>query len=203
MWIVYVLLGLLFLPPLILLAPVRGRITYDGETFLVRIKTLGLPLFEYSYPEAEVETPTVRTAIRKAKKQQKKASSEIKELMELLKEDDVAGTTHFLTQTVQAITNTAGRFVRSVHISRLRLQMLIATGDAADTAQRYGQVCSIVYPAITTLEGVMRVRGRQVRIEPNFLLDQSAVRADIRLWMPLWRLPSTWGTLLWRILEID
>ena len=82
MWIVYVLLGLLLLPPLILLLPVRGRITYDGETFLVRIKTLGLPLLEYCYPEPEVESPTVRTAIRKAKKQQEKASSEIKELME-------------------------------------------------------------------------------------------------------------------------
>lgn len=203
MWILYVLLGLLLLLPLIAFAPVRGRITYDGETFLIRIKTLGLPLLEYAYPEPEVESATVRTALRKVKKQQKKTSSELKELVELLKEDDVAGATHFLSQTALAIADTANRFVRSVHVSRLQLQIRIATGDAAETAQRYGQVCSMVYPAIAAIEGVMRVRGRRVRIEPNFLLDQSAARFDIRLWMPLWRLPSTWGSLLMRILELD
>ncbi len=203
MWIWYVLLALFLLAPLIMLAPVRGRVTYDGETLLIRIKTLGLPLVEYCYPEPEVESATVRTAMRKLKKQQQKTQSEIKELVELLKEDDVAGTTHFLSQTAQALANTANRFVHSVHISRFHLQMRIATGDAADTAQRYGQVCSIVYPAIAALEGVMRMRGRRVRIEPNFLLDESAVRADIRLWMPLWRLPSTWGTLVWKLLAID
>ena len=43
MWVVYILLGLVALLLLILLIPVYGRITYDGE-LQVRVRVLGVPV---------------------------------------------------------------------------------------------------------------------------------------------------------------
>ena len=75
-----------------------------------------------------------------------------------------------------------------------------ATDDPAVTAQRYGQVCGVLYPALAGIESVVSVRQRHVRVEPNFLMERSAVRFDIRLRMSVWRLLGAGISLLWGFL---
>ena len=118
----------------------------------------------------------------------------------MLQQDDMAGTLHFIGDVAKLAKRAAGRFLRAVTVTNLQLQMLIATGDPADTAQLYGQVCSVLYPALETIAHYVRIRRRQVRVEPNFLLDKSQARFDIRLRISLWRWIGVILTLMWGFL---
>ena len=73
------------------------------------------------------------------------------------------------------------------------LQILLAAGDPADTAQLYGQVCGLLYPILEWLAQRVRFRKRHVRVEPNFLLEESDAYVDIRFRLSL---PKIIGVVL-------
>ena len=195
MWVLYSLLGLLVLLMVVLSVPVYGRVAYDGA-FSVRIRVLGVPITLIPQPETEKKTAT-----SSAKKKEQKPSK-LKELSDLMKQDDVAGTLHFLGEVAALAGKTVGRLLRSITVNRLDLQMRIATDDPSVTAQRYGQICSVLYPSLALIERWVRIRHRQMRVEPNFLLTDTAVRFDIRLQVSLWRLLGAAVALLWGFLMI-
>ena len=195
MWVLYSLLGLLLLIVVVLSVPIYGRIVYDG-TFAVRVRVLGIPIT--LLPR---ETDKMPSAPASAKKKEAKPSK-LNELAELMKQDDVAGTLHFFGEMAALAGKTIGRLLQSITVNRLDLQMRIATDDPATTAQRYGQVCSVLFPAVAMMQRWVRIRHRHLRVEPNFLLDTSAVRLDMRLQVSLWRLLGAALALLWGFVVI-
>ena len=194
MWAVYILLALAALIAAVMLVPVTGRITYDG-TLTARLRVWGVSVPLYPRP------PKAQTAPAGKKRRAKEAKpSRWEELKALLKQDDVEGTLHFLGGVARLAGRTVGRLLRAITVTDLHLQMLIATGDPADTAQRYGQVCSLLYPSLELIGQTVRIRRRSLRVEPNFLLEQSRARFDIRVRISVWRLTGAALALLWGFL---
>lgn len=193
MWVLFSLLGLLVLLIGALSVPVYGRITYDGA-LSVRMRVLGIPFTILPQEKTEKKKrPAKKTA-------KEKKPSAVQELAALLKQDDIGGTLHFLGGVAVLAGKTVGRLLRSITVSQLDLQMRIATDDAAVTAQRYGQVCSVLYPSLAIIERWVRMRRRNLRVEPNFLMETSAARFDIRLHVSLWRLIGAAVALLWGLI---
>lgn len=199
MWVLFSLLGLLSLVTVLISIPVYGRLTYDGE-LSARVWVLGIPITLMPRPEPEPKPASAQSSPKKKKKE--KQPSKLKELAELLKQDDLSGTLHFVGEVAVLAGKTVGRLLRSITVNRLDLQMRIATDDVATTAQRYGQVCGVLYPALALIERWVRIRRRNLRVEPNFLVEESAVRFDIRLQVSLWRLLGAALALLWGFLMI-
>lgn len=196
MWVLYSLLGLLALLIGVISVPVYGRITYD-DTLSVRIRVLGIP---FTILPQEKTKKKKRPAKKSAAKEKK--PSAVQELAALLKQDDIGGTLHFLGGVAALAGKTVGRLLRSITVSQLDLQMRIATDDVAVTAQRYGQVCSVLYPSLAIIERWVRIRRRHLRVEPNFLMETSAARFDIRLHVSLWRLLGAALALLWGLIVL-
>ena len=199
MWVLFSLLGLLLLVTVLLSIPVYGRLTYDGE-LSAQVQVLGVPITLMPRPEPEPKPASAQSSSKKKKKE--KQPSKLKELAELLKQDDLSGTLYFVGEVAVLAGKTVGRLLRSITVNRLDLQMRIATDDVATTAQRYGQVCSVLYPALALIERWVRIRRRNLRVEPNFLVEESAVRFDIRLQVSLWRLLGAAVSLLWGFLML-
>ncbi len=198
MWVLYSLLGLLALLIVVLSVPVYGRIRYDGELF-VRIRVLGIPISLVPQSKRTSRHPK-KPSGKAAKNSSAEKPSKLKELVALMKQDDLAGTLHFLHEVARLASKTVGRVLRSVTVRRMDLQLLIASDDPAVTAKRYGQVCGVVYPALAGIENVVRVCDRRLRVEPNFLMEKSAVRFDVNLRMSVWRLLGAGIALLWGFL---
>ncbi|MBQ9859575.1 MAG: DUF2953 domain-containing protein [Clostridia bacterium] len=194
MWVVYSLLALLGLILLLLLVPVYGRAVYDGE-LRVKIWVLGIPVTLFPAPPRE-EKPT-KTAKKKSNK-----PSKAEELKELLRQDGVAGTLDFLRRLATLAGKAAGRLLRAVAVDKLSLSLLIATGDPADTAQRYGQVCGVLYPSLAAVERMIRVRRRALRVEPNFLLEESRAAFDVKWHLSVIRLLAAGIALLFGLLML-
>jgi len=184
LWVVYSLLGLLALVVIaVLFVPIYARVCYDGE-LRAKIWVLGIPV-----TLLPAEPKAKKPKAKKSKKQpDKRKPSKMEELKELLRQDSVGGTLSFLKQMAGLVKKAVGRLLRAVTVDDLRLEMCIATDDPAVTAQRYGQVCGVLYPSLAALEHVVHVRRRHLRVEPNFLMEHSAVRFDLRLHLSVCRL---------------
>lgn len=181
MWAVYILLALLTLIIIVLLIPIYGRMTYDGK-LVIKIWFLGIE--DTVWPEAVTVQPDGTTVPKKRRRLVYKLSR-IEELAELVKQEDLMTTLYFLKEAIKLEGKALWRFLDAVTVDRFDLQMLLATGDPAETAQFYGEVCSFLYPILEWVSRKVRFRKKNVRVEPNFLLEQSDVRMDVRFRMSL------------------
>ncbi len=181
MWAVYILLALLALIVIVLLIPIYGRMTYDGK-LVIKIWFLGIE--DTVWPEPVITKPDGTTAPKPRRRLVYKLSR-IEELAELVKQEDLMTTLYFLKEAVKLEGKALWRFLDAVTVDRMDLQMLLATGDPAETAQFYGEVCSFLYPILEWFARKIRFRKRNIRVEPNFLLEQSDVRLDVRFRMSL------------------
>ena len=67
----------------------------------------------------------------------------------------------------------------ATRVRRLNFSIRVAGKDAADTAVKYGMVCSGVFPALSIIMSAVRVRRRNVRVEPDFSDNPSnSVKVD-------------------------
>ncbi len=184
----YILLGLLGLIVLIVLlalfVPVWARVTYDGE-LRVRVRVLGVPITLLPSEDApEEEKPTLE---KKKSAKPSKTKELLGEISRSFKEDGVAATLHYLSELAKLAGQAVGRVLYSITVDKLQLELTVADGDADTTAIRYGQVCGVLYPAFTAIAGVIKVRKRDLRVEPNFLLEKSILCADVRLHIWVYR----------------
>ncbi len=196
----YILLGLLALLLLVVLlvlfVPVYARVTYEDE-LCVRARVLGVPIT--LLPSKDVPEEQERTPEKKAKPQKPSKTKELlDEVSRSFKEDGVAATLQYLGELAKLAGQAVGRVLRSITVDKLDLELIVADGDADATAILYGQVCSVLYPAFAAIAGVIKVRKRNLRVEPNFLLENSTVRADVRLHIWVYRLVGAAIVLLVR-----
>ena len=192
----YILLGLLGLVVLVLAVPVYGHLRYDGD-LTARVRVLGVPITllpREEAPAAKPKKPAGKKAGAKKKTKPEEKPSKWQEMVAMFREDGPAATLHYLTELAKLAGQATGRLMKATTVDNLRLELLVATGDPADTAVRYGQVCSALYPALAGIENWVRIRRRHLRVEPNFLLEKSDLYLDLRLHVRVWQ--ALWAALV-------
>ena len=200
----YILLGLLglavLLVLLVLFVPTYARVSYDDE-LRVRVWVLGLPITLLP-SEDKPEEKDAQPAKAFGPAKPSKTKELLGEVSRSFKQDGVAATLDYLTQLAKLAGQAVGRVLRSITVDRLDFELIVADGDADTTAIRYGQVCGVLYPALTAIAGVITVRKRDVRVEPNFLMENSTVHADVRLHIWVYRLVGAAIVLLVKFLML-
>lgn len=188
MAVAYSLLGLcglvVVLLLLVLFVPARLTIRYDGDWW-IRLRVLGIPIALLDGTSAH-EKATPETA--RARRGGKKKPSKWKQIIAELRADGPAATLRYLSELAKLAGTAAGRVLRSLTVDKLHLEWVVATGEPAATAVRYGQVCAALYPPLAAVGRWVRIRRQDIRVEPNFLLPESDMRLDIRLHIAVYRL---------------
>ena len=98
-----------------------------------------------------------------------------------MQEDSIAETLSYLAKMSDLIRTTARSLRDVITVDQLEMTIEVASEDAADTATRYGYICAAVYPALSAIESVVKVKKRNVRIAPNFILDEGKVIFQVKL----------------------
>ncbi len=185
MAIVYALLGLLgvllALLLLVLFVPVYARFVYDGEVRLT-VRVLGIPV-----PLLPAEDTPADQAPPKKTAKPSKATELKRSLSDSFRTDGVRATVDYLIELARIAGTAVGDVLSAIVVDKLHLDLMIATPDASDTAVRYGQVCSVLYPALTAISSKIKIRRREWRVEPNFLRETSAAYVDVRLHVWVYR----------------
>ena len=205
----YILLGILLLIALLLFFPLRIHAKYD-ESLALEIRyffiKLGFPRPPLT-PEQEA-----KKAKKKAKKEQKKEKKKAKkaekkkkkgikdghllsdqkkkfDFKEIFKRHGVSGLLSILKDAA-ALFKKHFKKLRHTKISYLSVDLVIARGNAADTAIAYGKTCAEVYPAVAGLLSVCRHGDYEIAVTPDFNAPKSSAKAEIKLSIRLFHLVS-------------
>lgn len=170
--------GVLIFLLLLLIIPLRLRACFYGE-LKVKLRYL---FFSYTlYPRPlKREEKSKRRAEKKAEKDKEK-QKELSHAEELLKSEGVAAVVSYYAQIARLMKAAAAKLIRAITVDRLKLDVVVATDDAAETAIDYGRVCAVVYPAQALLESMTRVRRRFIAITPDFMGQKGRVSGEIRI----------------------
>lgn len=179
MWSVigYILLSLLCLLVLLLILPVYARVRYREE-LTVTVRVFGLPVYRYNSAKAPKEKPKKRVD-KPGAKSEKKKNTLLGDLSTRLKSDGVRAVLDEARALSRFVGGAFRRVARTVVVDRLQLQLVIASEDAAATAQNTGKVCAVLYPSLTAIQAVIRIRKRAVTVTPDYLGEKSRAEADV------------------------
>lgn len=187
----YILGGLLLLLLLIGLVKLSFFASYcDGKpTVTLKIGFLTLPV-------VTGEEKIAPQAARKKRAPAKKSAGKKKKKKKKEKKPAPPVTEPTLSEILGAFRDLALCVLRQckkhIRLEELRLRVLVASEDAADTALRYGAVCALLAPVASFAEAIPRRQrnGKNLTVfaECDFLADKPEIDAGIGVSFRVWRL---------------
>ena len=184
----YTILGIILFFVIIFSIPVGVIVDY-GEKTLVAIKWLFLKItvVDTSKPKKEKK--------KKEKKKEDKPKDETEEkpkedkpkqkgnslLKQIYNDHGYDGLVKMLSSVGRSLSGFFGGLWKSFTIDELYLEMITATGDAAETAIKHGKLCSYAYPILGKVISTCKVKKYDFDFSPDFLAVKSTASAYVRL----------------------
>ena len=150
----------------VLFLPLTLNITFkDG--FFLKLRFSGIKFFEIE-PERDEDKPQKKDTISD-KTAENKAVTFGKEMFSQLRQKYGAlGAVKRLLVLFGDILSHIKRLLRHIKIKKVRLNLTVATDNAAMTAIEYGTVCGLVYPALSFLDTCAGVDFKQINVASDF-----------------------------------
>ena len=168
-----ILLLILILLFLVCLVRVRISVTYH-EDIRVILKVL---IFDFQLlPKKEKpkkEKPKKKEDKREKKKEPQEQEKKVKEkkpnyLAKLKEKKGLSGLISLFKELAKIAGGTLKGLFKHIVIKKLDVGIALNAGDAASTAIQYGQLCSVVYPAVNVITAITVCKDYNVTLEPIF-----------------------------------
>ena len=189
----YIILAVIALIVILFSIKVSVTAVYD-ETFTLDVKWLFIKF--RIYPEDEEKK--AKKEAKKAEKEQKKKNSKKEKPKKEKTEESASPKSNIFRDfynnqgfaaTVNLIRTAAaqlGGFLKGVYrafvIENLTVLLKVSAGDdAAQTAVKYGKVCSAVYPAMGFICSNMKVKQYDVNVVPDFISAENTATFKLSL----------------------
>lgn len=89
------------------------------------------------------------------------------------------GTVRYFSELLMMLLKKLWFVVKRLKFTRFKLDIAVATDNAANTAIEYGGICSAVYPTLALLETNADFKSREVNISTDFDKTESTFAASI------------------------
>lgn len=167
MIVLYIIGAILLLILLLLFLPVSAHIKFVDDFFL-KIKFAGIKVFEIEPKEAEEKKPQSSDTVSD-KKAENAAVSEGKKLFSLLKEKyGFLGAVKSVFGFLENVFAHIKKLLKHIKICRVKVKLVVAGEDAAQTAVEYGAVCSAAYPVLAMLDSCAGIGIKNIDIRSDF-----------------------------------
>lgn len=155
MWLVIVgiILAIIFL---IVLSPIKIYVS-ASDTFLVKIRLLFLNLYTF---DSSVE--------KKTEKDIKEKDNIKSTIGKITNQNDNYNKIVILIKMLKSILSKFAKLLKHTVVEKFNFNITVAGNDAADTAIKYGNVCSIVYPLSTLLSKCVNFKPENISVYSNF-----------------------------------
>ncbi|MBR2108766.1 MAG: DUF2953 domain-containing protein [Ruminococcus sp.] len=183
----YIILGILLLLFLLTLFNVWVLASYNEELKLfIKVAFVKIQLVPPK-PKKEKKKKKPKKPKKKGtpdkKKPEKEKSFSIKDYV---KQKGVSGILNIIKRISDFAVGTLNDLFSKITVTRFYLMLRIAGSDAADSAVKYGQVCSVLYPALKVIGEVVTIEDYDIDVEPDFSdkpknVAQGEVTARIRI----------------------
>ncbi len=93
----------------------------------------------------------------------------------------VEGVVQLLKDAAKALGGMFKRIGRAFLFEELIISMNVGAGDSAQTAIKYGKVCSAAFPAMGLIVSTMRVKKYNLEINPDFINGKNDARLHTKI----------------------
>lgn len=109
---------------------------------------------------------------------------------DILKKRGLSGFIDLLKDIVNVSSFALKKILRNVKINHFVLKVNVVSEDSAATAIRYGQVCAILYPLISSLKSIVRIKDPCIEVYPDFknTTSKSAVEFNSNIKISIFKL---------------
>lgn len=126
----------------------------------------------------------------KDKKEEKSKSEVVKEPKKKKKDNifvrfynnrGVSGVVELLKNAAKALGGMYKRIGRAFTFEELYISLDVGAGDSAETAIKYGKVCSAAFPAMGLIVSTMRVKKYSIQINPDFIYGKNVAKLHTKI----------------------
>lgn len=156
-----IVLGVLLLLLILLILPVTIDFFYE-KSFVYRIKYAGIVCLGSKNKTKE------KTDVDTSIKQKQPKPNKDNFFKKTYNEKGFYGTVEYFCKLLMMIFKKLSFIIKHLKIRRFKLDLTVASSDAADTALQYGGICSAVYPIIAFLQTNVNFKFKNVNIRTDF-----------------------------------
>lgn len=154
-----ILAGILFLP-------VTAHFKFQ-ENFFLKIKFFGIKVWELKQPEPEKAHKPDKTEQTDTEKE-KEENAAVSLFKKLKKKHGFVGAVKKLFGFFKVCLGDIKNLLRHIKIKSICLNLIYGSDDAADTAIKYGEICSAVYPVLAFFDTAENVEFKQINLSSDF-----------------------------------
>ena len=92
----------------------------------------------------------------------------------------VSGVVQLLKDAAAALGGMFRRIGRAFLFEELYVSLTVGSGDAADTAVKYGKVCAAAFPSMGFIVSNMRVKKYNIEVTPDFVGGSNSARMHVK-----------------------
>lgn len=168
-----IILGIILLIiALLLFIPVNIRVAFK-EDFAVKVKFLGIKVFSTDSEKEEEKTDKKKNEeISPHKKSENKAKTIFSKMKK--KYGFSLAIKELISFFIQCFSHIKS-LMRHIKIKGIRLNISVATPDAAKTAIEYGVVCTAVYPTLALIDTIPNVGFKEINVKSDFKSEEGEI----------------------------
>ncbi len=93
----------------------------------------------------------------------------------------VSGVVQLLKDAAKAVGGMFRRIGRAFLFEELFVYLSVGKGDSAETAIKYGETCSVAFPAMGLIVNTMRVKKYSIDIKPDFINGKNVAKLHTKI----------------------
>ncbi len=178
----YIILGILLFLFLLTLFNIYVYVIYDNELFLsVKVAFIKIKILPPEEKKKKAEKKPKKGKKKKKKKSDKKPEKKKpNKLTAYFKQKGVSGIVNIVKRISKLAVGVLKDLFKKITVEKLKIEIKIAGETAEDTAVRYGEVCSVFFPALRLITQIVKVKVYDVNVNPDFSDGaKSDAKADV------------------------
>ncbi len=172
----YIILGIILFFVIILALPVNVYSEYK-ESFILYVRWLFVKIYIYPPADKKKKKPKKEKAPKEEKPKEEAPAEDPQPPKEkgenfiktFYNNQGVNGIIELISNIAKKLGSGLKGIGRSFYIRRLWLRINVADGNSANTAIKYGKMCSAVYPAMGYILSIVHSKNCSVKVQPDFL----------------------------------
>ena len=179
----YIILGIILFFVLILSIKVKVTVHSEDEVSLsVRWLFLKFNILpKHEKPEKKKKKKPKKKKEKKPAKDEEKKDETIKEpkdnpFMTFYHNNGVDGVVDLVKRLSISLKGMFRRIYKAFTIEDMAISLLVAGGDSAETALKYGRTCSVFFPAVGFVVDTMKVKKYSVDANPDFAFGKNSAK---------------------------
>ena len=164
---------------ILLFLPLTVDLSYSDK-LLLKVKYSGITLFNNSKAK---KTKKVKKTQRKRNDGENKKPTKKKDnfVVSTYKQKGLLGTIKYFSNILSLVLKKLWWLIKRLKFKKFKLDLAIATNDAADTAIEYGKTCAALYPVLSLLQTNINFKPQEINVRADFEKNKTELKASILL----------------------